>query len=251
MNKRIDFSFTGGFPATQYMTDYMQTSYRSAFIALAGLIGDKVIVTGAVIMGGVVTNGWLSINGELVPFIGGPYVAGDSIVIIETTESRLFQDNATHGVYFKREARIGSPGLFLFSDLKNIGTLKDILPTGLISMWSGAIVDIPIGWALCDGTDGTPNLGKMFIVGYDAGDVDYNAIGNTGGTKTHTLTIGEMPSHDHAMPDDYGEAGSSGHVASGGSSHEGAITDRTGVAGGGAAHENRPPFYTLAYIIKL
>jgi len=36
---------------------------------------------------------------------------------------------------------------------------------GLICLWSGAIVDIPAGWLLCDGNDDTPDLRDKFIVG--------------------------------------------------------------------------------------
>lgn len=39
---------------------------------------------------------------------------------------------------------------------------------GIIVLWSGAIVDIPSGWHLCDGTQGTPDLRDMFVIG--AGD---------------------------------------------------------------------------------
>ena len=39
-------------------------------------------------------------------------------------------------------------------------------------------------------------VGKV-LVGYDPSDTDFNAIGKTGGEKEHTLTIDEMPSHNH------------------------------------------------------
>ena len=40
-----------------------------------------------------------------------------------------------------------------------------VIPTGGIIMWSGTIANIPTGWALCNGTNGTPNLQDRFIVG--------------------------------------------------------------------------------------
>lgn len=54
------------------------------------------------------------------------------------------------------------------------------IPAGIIVMWSGLIVNIPSGWLLCDGTNGTPDLRNLFIKGAD-GDP-----GSTGGAATHT-----------------------------------------------------------------
>lgn len=55
---------------------------------------------------------------------------------------------------------------------------------GMIVMWSGAIVDIPDGWVLCDGDNGTPDLRNRFVLG--AGDT--YAVDDTGGADSHTHT---------------------------------------------------------------
>jgi len=61
------------------------------------------------------------------------------------------------------------------------------LPTGMITMWKG--VTPPNGWALCDGTNGTPDLRGRFIMGYDASatstsyDSYASSIGLIGGSK--------------------------------------------------------------------
>jgi len=76
-----------------------------------------------------------------------------------------------------------------------------IIPVGGIILWSGAIVDIPTGWQICDGTNGTPNLQDRFVVG--AGD-SY-AVGATGGAASnylsHTHTSGtyatDSDAHTH------------------------------------------------------
>lgn len=126
MNKRVDFTKNGGFPATQFMTNFMQESYRSCFIAIANLIGDKVIVQGVDVVGGQVTNGWISAGGELMPFIGGLLPVGASVAINEAAASRVFDDGATHDVYFTKTATIGTPGNFLFSELKRVSAYKDL-----------------------------------------------------------------------------------------------------------------------------
>lgn len=56
------------------------------------------------------------------------------------------------------------------------------VPQGGIIMWSGSIASIPADWALCDGTNGTPDLRDKFVVG--AGSA-YN-VGDAGGRiSTH------------------------------------------------------------------
>ena len=115
------------------------------------------------------------------------------------------------------------------------------VPIGCIIMWSGAIANIPNGWALCDGTNGTPDLRDKFVVG--AG-TSYNP-GNTGGEVFHTLTIAEMPRHNHShnyVSRGYGEGNAS-------SATEGSDAP-TSYTGGDQAHENRPPYYALAYIMR-
>ncbi|MBL4586185.1 MAG: tail fiber protein [Flavobacteriales bacterium] len=37
-------------------------------------------------------------------------------------------------------------------------------PPGGIIMWSGTIASIPVGWALCDGSNGTPDLTDRFLI---------------------------------------------------------------------------------------
>lgn len=75
------------------------------------------------------------------------------------------------------------------------------IPSGLVAMWSGAADAIPAGWALCDGSNGTPDLRGRFILGStDEVDEEGNTahqIGETGGEATHTLTEDEMPQHGH------------------------------------------------------
>jgi len=148
-----------------------------------------------------------------------------------------------------------------------------LVPQGVIVMWSGATA--PDGWALCDGSAGTPDLRGRFIVGLDPTDPDYAAIGINGnlGTKTTTLTEAQIPSHTHTT-DPGGahahtiqnmDADGLDHDASGGGGQQywrsnngsnlgfsgGDHTHTISNTGGGGDHENRPPYYALAFIMKL
>ena len=110
------------------------------------------------------------------------------------------------------------------TDLVSPQFVHSILPYGSITMWYGSVATIPVGWALCDGTNGTPNLVDRFVVG--AG-LDYifsgnpnpqastNIIGTTstiGGSSstvlvshTHVAATGEVKfdiSHEGLVQDD-------------------------------------------------
>lgn len=72
---------------------------------------------------------------------------------------------------------------------------ENLIPTGAIVMWSGAINDIPKGWVLCDGTRGTPNLSDRFILG--TATTDPNALRTGGGDVV--LTNENLPRHLHSI----------------------------------------------------
>lgn len=113
---------------------------------------------------------------------------------------------------------------------------------GIICLWSGAVVDIPEGWHLCDGTEGTPNLRDKFIVGAGSS----YAPGETGGNTTHTHTIASSGSHTHTLPASTViiDSSPSGQLAKN-FLPSGAHTHTT------LAGSSLPPYYALCYIMKL
>lgn len=131
------------------------------------------------------------------------------------------------------------------------------LPIGSIIMWSGTISTIPTNWNLCDGSNGTPDLRNRFVVGAGQDDGEYipgnNAVGtgyyspgSTGGEDKHKLTIAEMPKHHH----DYAFPGSPGPVDWDDDWGNATVTKQTSDTGGDEQHENRPPYFALAFIMK-
>ena len=157
-------------------------------------------------------------------------------------------------------------------------TLASILPTGVITLWSGAKTAIPAGWALCDGLNGTPNLQDKFVVG--AGST--YAVGATGGTTSASLSVSGSTSsvgdHYHGMGGGTSSNGNQYYYSSGSqattsgmaissstftSSCYGSTYSYTGPSltsnGGGHSHTfsgsgsvaTLPPYYALCYIMKL
>jgi hypothetical protein len=147
-------------------------------------------------------------------------------------------------------------------------------PAGVIVMWSGQLSDIPEGWALCDGTSGTPNLTDRFVLSVASSSED---PGETGGAHSRQLSVDQLPAHSHAFVTD--TSGNHRHDmikaitgvnnwVSGGSqlaagdkaadehphtdyagvhSHEGETND----TGAGALVDLRPRFFKIAFIMKL
>ena len=128
------------------------------------------------------------------------------------------------------------------------------VPIGGIIMWRGTTP--PSGWQLCDGSNGTPDLRGRFVVCI-GGDNNY-AVGDTGGVDTVALTQEQMPKHSHTV---YGR--SSGYAGRHNDSHEvityynkewGSMSEKindTTETGSSQAHENRPPYYALAFIMRV
>jgi hypothetical protein len=143
-------------------------------------------------------------------------------------------------------------------------TFGGSVPVGGIILWSGAIVDIPDNWALCDGTLGTPDLQNKFIVG--AGDT--YAVDATGGAATvnlqHAHTNVAEAAHTHTQGDTGGpsatmneQSGTGGFfpteththtnpATNAGSSHNHTMNNQLS-----ATQSILPPYYALAYIMRI
>jgi len=141
--------------------------------------------------------------------------------------------------------------------------------TGMIMMWSGSISNVPTGWALCNGSSGTPDLRNRFIVG--AGG-SYNT-GATGGSAdsvvvSHSHSVSGSTNvagaHTHALRDaartfegpnlfQVGLGHQSGSVnrTEANGAHEHTVSGSTNSVGVSGAGRNLPPFYALAFIMKL
>lgn len=81
------------------------------------------------------------------------------------------------------------------TQLATCAFVQAAIPSGIILLWSGSIASVPSGWALCNGSNGTPDLRDRFVVG--AGNT--YSVGDTGGANTVTLDATQIPSHTHTI----------------------------------------------------
>ncbi len=149
------------------------------------------------------------------------------------------------------------------------------LPPGMITMWYGDPATPPTGWAVCDGTNGTPDLRGRVPVGLKSTDADFDTKGETGGAKTVALAEAELPTHHHSSPvhthpagdlkcpeyDNWTAAGAYGAMGGNDTSKNRDISitgntgnnaaANTGDIGSGTGHNNLPPYLVLTFIMKL
>lgn len=198
------------------------------------------------------------------------------------------------------------------SDKLANATIQFLSPTGVVSPFAGSAA--PAGWLLCDGAavsrityatlfglvgttygagDGTttfnlPNLKGRVPVGRDSAQTEFDVLGETGGAKTHSLSINQLPAHQHSIDHDHTSftitGGTHNHTfqnadnapynvingadapgllvvsytttnvgGDGGHSHTVDVPAFTGTSapvGTGAAHNILQPYIVLNYIIK-
>jgi microcystin-dependent protein len=149
----------------------------------------------------------------------------------------------------------------LYPILQNASTTASTFTAGMIIIWSGSIGSVPSGWALCNGSNGTPDLRDRFVI---AAGSTY-AVGATGGSAdaivvshTHTATVTD-PGHTHTARS-IALVGSDFTVAQVGqsfnqnatftNSNTTGITVANSTTGTSGTNANLPPYYALAYIMK-
>ena len=155
------------------------------------------------------------------------------------------------------------------------------VPIGAIIMWSNYNSNpIPSNYALCDGTAGTPDLRGRFILSSGTAPLlTSRIIGQTGGIETVTLDISQIPSHNHNVNGSTSQDGDHFHTSyvvnssqyqagflvdaysgynvfqnvntTNAGTHSHTINFNSADTGGGQSHENMPPFYVLAYIMRI
>lgn len=205
-------------------------------------------------------------------------IAGSHTVTVRTSSGT--------GVAFKANP-VDSTHIVL-CDGTNVSEIS--VPQGTISMWSGTVATVPSGYVFCNGTNNTPDLRNKFIVGArqdSSGAAKTNLTGSltqsggslsditsgSGGNHNHggetgstTLTVDQIPSHFHEISKNSNNSASGSRVAGAAPWGSDPGTINTQTTGGGQGHDhsisssgahthtvtpNPPPYYALAYIMRV
>ena len=86
-------------------------------------------------------------------------------------------------------------------------------------------------------------------VGIDSSQTEFDTAEETGGAKTHTLSIDEMPSHTHTSSKLGRDGTLGGYLDQSNNLSESSASDILNNTGGGSAHNNMPP-YIVVYMWK-
>ena len=185
---------------------------------------------------------------------------------VEPKSGTTLRFNSSNGTL--RAEKFSGDGSLLTNIQPGQVTGNSVFVSGMIILWSGAEVDIPTGFTLCNGQNNTPDLRDRFVVGagnnynVDAtgGSADatlvshqhsagsYSAVSNGGHTHTYNFRSGtERADNDE---DHQRNSGSSQYNTGSSGAHTHSISGSSSTEGSSATNANLPPYYALCYIMK-
>lgn len=204
---------------------------------------------------------------------------GSSYEILSSAGGSNYHIELTQAEYdaLTPEQKTNGSVYFITDGMPTTIVVNDSVPIGAIQFFAGG--NSPKGWLICDGSavSRTQYSDLFDVIGttYGSGDgsTTFNlpdqrgrvligagsgySLGATGGEKTHTLTVNEMPAHEHEVKWEHSylvslNKGSSGYgYALNFGTPEGDGRLYGASIGGGQAHNNMQPYLTVNSIIKV
>lgn len=188
-----------------------QARYGITHLKSIQLNNNGIVVEGIGVSGAGPYNlaqGYVYLDGDLRFFPSTNIAALNGYIVADTdlVESRIFFDGSNNPVKVTKRAKWQAGGLAMGFDGINIITYTAAtsegysyslsnytrgVPYGGIIMWNNNGY-IPLGFALCDGSFGTPNLTGKFVRAN-------TTAGGTGGSGSFTIATGNLPSHSHSI----------------------------------------------------
>lgn len=198
----IDYTQTGGFPLDQNVLGFMQAQSQLAQQP-ANFGGQLCVISGCVVTGASVSNGFVAINGEVLPFNGG--TISPKVIIVETSTVLMYEDGSAKPVQKTRYATFGDDGV-----QNNLWVnFKRNTPEGVLARLErlermAAPILTGEGWVLfCKPAIAIPPFwveviemrGRM-AVHEDLSQAEFAGIGRNLGAKQHVLTESHLPQID-------------------------------------------------------
>lgn len=136
-------------------------------------------------------------------------------------------------------------GSYLTGDVKMVNCTNVYLTANFDS--TGLGIAERLGWAICNGANGTRNMNGKVPLPYGS---SYLTLGATGGEATHTLTVSEVPALSVSYTGSNDDTGDDGSYIITSSTEPNTVHTLTSTGGGGA-HNNMQPYVVTLFIQKL
>ena len=127
MHKQLDLTQLGGLYAYQNTLAYMQEGYGGALDALAAGLGQRYVLSGCVDSGLSVGDGWVIIDGVIMPFVGGVKPGSPQVKVNNVISKELYDDGNLKDFYFTKYASLVSIGDFDYSLLQRLPGNKGVM----------------------------------------------------------------------------------------------------------------------------
>ena len=176
MHKSLDLTQLGGLYAYQDTLKFMQDGYGGALDAIGAGYGNKVVISGCVDSGASVADGWVCIDGVIMPFVGGVKPGSPKVKVNTVITKELYDDGILKDFYTVKYASLVSVGDFDYSELKRLtgdkGVYQSILDlqtivSKIVNVEDGVVISgcvvsaIDVGASTCNISAGTAMLGGV------------------------------------------------------------------------------------------